>query len=182
MRLFSVRVVRLVALNLAVLSCALPTASASAADVVLKYGDGGGGYERSGIGIRLAPVWSDDWGGWDATLRPEVELSRFRYTGSRPGPDGLTQGGAIGLLRLQRDSARVSPYAEVGLGAAMLSRDRLGNKELSTRFQFSQHVGLGLEFAAKWWLGWQYSHYSNGDIEKPNDGLDVHQIVVGARF
>ena len=50
------------------------------------------------------------------------------------------------------------------------------------RFQFSQHLAVGVEFAKWGFVGLQYSHYSNADIEKPNDGLDLHQIVLGAKF
>lgn len=58
----------------------------------------------------------------------------------------------------------------------------MGTRTFSTHFQFSEHLGLGVEFAEKWFGGWQFSHYSNAEIEKPNDGIDLHQIVVGARF
>lgn len=63
-----------------------------------------------------------------------------------------------------------------------VSRDTLGDKDFPTRFQFSQHLGPGVEFARRGYAGLQYSHYSNADIEKPNDGIDLHQIVLGAHF
>ncbi|WP_168735227.1 acyloxyacyl hydrolase [Pseudothauera rhizosphaerae] len=173
-----------VLLAAAVAACTLPAAAQDGPELVLKHGRvGGGGYQRTGLGLRLGSVWENDWGGWHLSLRPEFELSRFSYDGSRGRPDDrLTQGGAIGLLRAYRGNGGTRPYGEVGLGVAMFSGDRLGSKDISTHFQFSQHLGAGLEFSGRWNLGLQYSHYSNGDIEKPNDGMDVYQVLFGVRF
>lgn len=139
-------------------------------------------YERTGLSVRLGPVWERDWGAWHAGLHPELELSRFHYSGSSAGPNTLNQAGAVGMLRTVRGKGNFQPYAELGLGAALLSRTHLGPKVFSTTFQFSQHAGLGVEFAGRYSMGWRYSHYSNGDIEMPNDGIDLHQFVIGARF
>jgi hypothetical protein len=39
-----------------------------------------------------------------------------------------------------------------------------------------------VELTERGYAGLQYSHYSNADIEEPNDGIDLHQIVIGAHF
>lgn len=139
-------------------------------------------YDRTGLSLRLAPMWATDWGAWHVGLHPEFELSRFRYDGSSSGADTMNQAGAIGMLRLVRGKGGFRPYAELGLGGALLSRTDLGSKEFSTNFQFSEHVGLGLELGDRFSVGWRFSHYSNGDIEMPNDGIDLHQFVIGASF
>lgn len=139
-------------------------------------------YDRTGASLRLGSVWARSWGAWHAGLHPEFELSRFRYRGAGEGPETMNQAGVIGLLRVVRGQGAVQPYVELGLGGALLSRTSLGAKEFSTAFQFSQHVGLGLQFADRLSAGWRYSHYSNGDIRNPNDGIDLHQFVIGARF
>jgi len=139
-------------------------------------------YDRTGLSVRLGPQWETDWGAWHAGLHPELELSRFRYSGSNDGPDTMNQVGAIGMLRLVRGRGGFQPYAELGLGAALLSRTDLGPKVFSTNFQFSQHAGLGLELGGRFSVGWRYSHYSNGDIEMPNHGIDLHQLLIGASF
>jgi lipid A 3-O-deacylase len=157
-------------------------AAAEGTGIALVIGEADSDYERAGLGLRFGPVWSADWGNWKASLRPELELSHFRYTGAGPGPDSLNQVGGIGRLHLHYGEARLRPYAEAGLGVSLFSRDTLGGKDFSTRFQFSQHLGLGVELAKWGFAGLQYSHYSNADIEKPNDGIDLHQVVVGAYF
>lgn len=140
------------------------------------------GYDRFGANLRLAPSWSQDWGSWRASLQPEFELSRFRRTERAQGPDSLDVGGALGVLRLVYGQGSVRPYAELGLGGALLSRTRLGPKELSTTFQFTEQVGVGLEFGGRFGAGWRYAHYSNGDLAKPNAGLDVNQLVLTTKF
>ncbi|MDO9596940.1 MAG: acyloxyacyl hydrolase [Azoarcus sp.] len=166
-----------------VFAASMPTtAQADGLELVLKHGKNGDRYERSGLGLRFAPLWSDDWGKLKLTLLPEVELTRLRYTGKRSEPDHLDQAGLIGLLRAHYGDARLRPYAEIGLGAALFSRTRLGGKNFSTSFQFSEHLGAGIEFADRWSLGWQFSHYSNADIEIPNNGINFHQIMLGVRF
>lgn len=164
-----------------ILSAAAP-ARAGVQELVLMYGETDGDYRRTGLGLRFGPWWSADWGNWKATLRPELELSHLRYSGPSSGPDSLNQAGGIGLFRVQYGQGRFRPYAEAGLGAGLFSRERLGNKDFSTHFQFSEHLGLGLGFAERVFAGWRFSHFSNANIEKPNDGIDLHQVVIGAFF
>lgn len=170
-----------IALALGLLLSGAPSQAAER-EVFLRYGGSGGDYERIGLGLRLAPVWSADWRGWTARLRPEFELSRLRYRGGAAAPDRLDQGGIIGHLRFQRGTRDWRPYGEAALGLSLFSNDRLGKKEFSTHFQFSQHLGLGIERTGKGFAGYQYSHYSNADIDLPNDGVDLHQVVIGIHF
>lgn len=151
-------------------------------EILLRYGQAGGKYEGAGVALHLDSLWSRDLGNWKMNLMPELELTHFRYTGSQPGPDSLNEGGVKGMVRISRGGGSVKPYAEVGLGASLFSRDRLATKDFSTHFQFSEHVGLGAEFGNGWFAGWRYSHYSNAGIKQPNDGIDLHQLVIGVSF
>lgn len=162
--------------------CAAAPAAAERPEIALLIGEADSDYERFGLGLRFGPLWSTDWGKWKVSLRPALELSHFRHTGSASGPDSLNQAGGIGLLHLHYGEGRFRPYAEAGLGIALFSHDRLGGKEFSTHFQFSEHLALGVEWARRGFAGLQYSHYSNANIESPNDGLDLHQIVIGMHF
>lgn len=159
-----------------------PPLHAEGYGLTLRHGEAGGDYRGDGISLRLPTRWSADWSGWTATLRPAVEINRFRYDGGLPGPRYLNEAGALGLFRVERANGAVRPYAEAGLGLTLLSRSTLGNKDLSTRFQFSEQIGLGVRFAERWSAGWRYSHYSNGDIKMPNDGIDMQQIELGVDF
>lgn len=167
-------------------ACALALLAAPSAaeerEAVLRYGASDRDYERIGVGMRLAPLWSADRGNWTARLHPEFELSHFSYDGPAAGPDSLEQGGAIAHLRIVRRSGGVRPFVEAGLGVALFSDVSLGTKRFSTHLQFSEHFGLGVEFAGRWFAGWQFSHYSNAGIDEPNDGIDLNHLAVGMRF
>jgi lipid A 3-O-deacylase len=151
--------------------------------VVLKYGQDGGDYERAGVGLRFAPLWSYQGDNWKAKLYPEAEYNHFHYSGSRHGTrDDLDQIGGIAMMRFEYGSGTVKPFAEIGLGGALFDHTQLGDKNISTSFQFSEHLTLGVDVSNAWWVGAQYSHYSNAGIKEPNPGLDYVQFVVGAHF
>lgn len=151
-------------------------------ELLARRGENGRHYDGAGLALRLAPGWSKDWGSWHFSLRPELELNRFRYTGPDSGPRHMNQAGINGLLRLHFGGQSFRPHVEIGLGIAGFADDKLGRKDFSTHFQFSEHVGLGAEIGGRWLVGWRFSHYSNANIERPNDGIDLHQVVLGVRF
>lgn len=164
------------------LGLALP-AQAQSPELVVKYGQASSNdYQRSGIGLRFDPLWSATPGTLQITLRPELELSQLHYSGNGSGPTQVSEGGAIGMLRIQHAGEGIRPYAEVGLGLALFSNDRIGQRDLSSHGQFSEHIGVGLDFDQHWSLGLMYSHYSNGGLKQPNNGIDLQQIVLGVRF
>lgn len=166
-------------LTAAVLAAA--NVSAQERAVTLHYGEQDN-YSRTGMSVRLSDVWRSDYGRWRAAIHPEFELSRFRYDGGGVGASSLDQAGAAAIARFAVSRGALRPYVEAGLGGALFSRSSLGSKGFGTRFQFGEHLGAGIEFAGGWSAGWRYSHYSNADMERPNDGLDLHQLLIGARF
>lgn len=166
----------------ALLLLAAAFAQASDLDISLRHAVDGGRNEGYGLALRFGAWWSKDLNGYQAVLRPELEFNHFRHSAPTAGPKTLDEGGGIALLRLQRPAGGWRPYGEIGLGLALFSRDRLGTKGFSTPYQFSEHLGLGMDFSGKWFAGWRYSHYSNAGIKTPNDGLDLHQALIGVRF
>lgn len=92
------------------------------------------------------------------------------------GRDGHVQHinavGVTPVFRLQRDSLR-GWYAEAGIGVHHLS-DRYDNngRQLSTHFQFGDHLGVGYVFRNGLDLGFRFQHFSNGSIKSPNDGVN----------
>ncbi|GAA3533964.1 acyloxyacyl hydrolase [Zobellella aerophila] len=67
------------------------------------------------------------------------------------------------------------PFAFVGVGPAWISQTRLGNRELSTQFQFSSRAGLGVALD-KHSLALEGGHLSNAGIEEPNEGLSSWSV------
>ena len=91
--------------------------------------------------------------------------------------DELFDVGLTPVLRLQPNE-RVGPYAELGLGAHVLSHTSIGLTRMSTAFQFGSHIGLGYRFGAKssYDLAYRFQHLSNAGIKHPNAGINFHQI------
>ncbi|MDT3671096.1 MAG: acyloxyacyl hydrolase [Aromatoleum sp.] len=130
----------------------------------------------------------DDWfraerGGWRVVGYPELQVNRHELNG-----DKLWQGGVFATFRVDPAHARMRPYLEAGLGANVFSRGDLGSKDFSTRFQFGEHIGIGVAWGGntggtnETWVGLRFTHYSNAGIKKPNPGLEALQLVLGHRF
>lgn len=77
------------------------------------------------------------------------------------------------------NDCRYVPYVEAGIGAALLSDDQIAGRQLSTAFQFEDRIGVGFR-SDKLDLHVRFMHYSNADIAKPNDGMDM--AVVGLAY
>lgn len=140
--------------------------------------------------VRLGTQWKWDkqwWqsngthigGYWDLTLA-QWRGNRFRNI---PGnTQHITALGLTPVFRLQKDSLK-GMYGEFGIGVHYLNDlyDNDGH-QLSTRFQFGDHIGVGYVFANNLDLSLKIQHFSNGSIRKPNDGVDFAVIRVSYPF
>ena len=72
-------------------------------------------------------------------------------------------------------SNTVAWYLDAGIGPGIISKTSLGNRQMSTAFQFYNQVGTGLRFGTKqvFDLGVYYVHLSNASIKRPNTGMDM---------
>lgn len=84
-------------------------------------------------------------------------------------------------LYLGNAGARWQPYIEGGIGAAFISETSLAGREFSTTFQFENRLGIGIR-GERWDFHVRYLHYSNADIEEPNNGMDSFVAGVAYRF
>ena len=138
--------------------------------------------------VRLGAQWKWDkmwWhsngthigGYWDLTLA-QWRGNRFRNI---PGNhQNITAIGITPVFRFQNDS-RKGFYAEAGIGAHLLSELYNNNdQQLSTSFQFGDHIGVGYVFANNADISLKIQHFSNGSIKKPNDGVNF--AVIRASF
>jgi lipid A 3-O-deacylase len=78
-------------------------------------------------------------------------------------------------------SAGFRPYVEAGVGLSILSDDVAGGRLLGSSWQFEDRIGFGLA-SDRWDIHYRYMHYSNGDIDKPNQGVDAHVIGVSVSY
>jgi lipid A 3-O-deacylase len=86
--------------------------------------------------------------------------------------------GMVPMLRWQSGAF----FVEGGIGATFFSRTQFGNRNISTSFQFQDHLGVGYHLTPATSVGLRYTHYSNADIKKPNPGLETWQFTLRTRF
>lgn len=78
-------------------------------------------------------------------------------------------------------AGKYKPFIEFGTGVSYFSRRNVGLRKSATHFQFEDRVGAGVRFG-KHDLTLRYMHYSNANIEKPNDGIDMVMVSYGYKF
>lgn len=111
----------------------------------------------------------------DGSLRLSVDayLSRW-HAKALPGErDHFLQVGIVPMLRWRPDGGRSPWFVEGGIGASYLTHGyRTAVKAFGSRWNFSDHLGVGLGFGAqrRHELGLYVKHVSNAGLSKPNPG------------
>lgn len=69
-------------------------------------------------------------------------------------------------------------YLEAGIGFALLDDSTISNRDLSIHFQFEDRIGLSWQYgtSSKARVSLVYTHYSQADLARPNDGLDFFSL------
>jgi hypothetical protein len=125
--------------------------------------------------------WNRRWlqtSNWHLGGYWDLSLGQWHHGSARPGEnDDITEVGFTPVFRWQPNSL-VGPYLEAGIGAHLMSRTSIGDRRMSTAFQFGDHIGVGYRFGAKqaFDLSYRFQHLSNGSIKRPNPGINFHQI------
>lgn len=140
------------------------------------------------LGIGVQNQWERKWftdGAWYVGGYWDMELSRIEVDSA--DNDDLLALGITPVLRVQRDASLsngVTPFAEAGIGAHLLTDTRLGDRNFATAFQFASTVGLGLGFGTRgqYELSYRFRYLSNADIKTPNDDLNLHMVRLGYAF
>jgi lipid A 3-O-deacylase len=137
------------------------------------------GHERVAVGYQGAPLWQGRLGAHAADIGVEYALGSVRApSGKRHGD--LWQIGATPYLRWWFAG---NTGLEYGLGANLFSGTRLGDKEISTAFQFGNTLGVFHRLRdTPWIVGLRLTHYSNADIKQPNPGQDYLQLRASYEF
>ncbi len=128
-------------------------------------------YNQTSLIYETPNIWSHAFTE-NGRIDLNVELGASYWHASKD-PDSMGQLSAIPIFRWW---ATDNFYLEAGTGLTVLSRTNFAGKELSTKFQFGSHLGLGVLISNSHRLGVRYSHYSNANIKKPNPGLDLLEV------
>lgn len=114
----------------------------------------------------------------------DLDLSEWRSNQYRniPGQtQNLTEVGFTPMFRLQMPGSNI--FLDAGLGAHLLSHlyDNNGRR-LSTAFEFGTKIGLGYNITPATDVALMVSHYSNGAIKEPNNGVNFASLKLIHRF
>lgn len=136
------------------------------------YGDH---YKRAEVAWESPSLWSYQFSGGHGRLDIVGELGAAYWMadGSR-SPSNAWQFSAIPFLRWTWSDRY---YLEAGVGPTVFSRTHFAGKNISTAFQFGDHIGVGAYLSDSSRIGLRYSHFSNASIKKPNPGLNVLQLI-----
>lgn len=174
----NVRIAKL--LVLASLATALP---AAAAEFSIHAGASEDGLRRITVNRVLDAVPLAQFGGrpdaaapgrWRLGLRPELGVSYWRGERGR-----AAQFSAVPMLRLDTPWRW---FVEAGVGVSYFTDTNFSSKDITTRFQFADHLGVGWHLGGTQSVGLRLSHFSNLGIKKPNPGVDALQVTYSFRF
>ncbi len=145
-------------------------------------------YNTDVLQLGMQKRWRHSWftgGAWYLGGYWDSELTLMEA--DRGSTDEVLGLSITPVLRYQRDarlSSGVTPFAEAGLGAHLLSATHIGDSNLSTAFQFGSLLGVGVGFGERgqYELSYRFTHLGNGGIKEPNDGIDLHLLKLGYNF
>jgi lipid A 3-O-deacylase len=143
-------------------------------------------FAQAGIGEHAGSIstgvqwnWHRLWPAWEGahvSARIEATLGRWRaqtdtLSDHQEWATQVSVGPAMRLL----SHSKAGWYLEAGLGpSAITPRFHRNDTELSTRFQFRSHVGVGLAWGShgRHDVGLRLEHFSNAGLRQPNPGVN----------
>ena len=151
----------------------------------LEYGDGD---KTKMVRIGAQWKWNKQWwqsngthigGYWDLTLAQWRGSHSQKISGNT---QNLAAVGIMPVFRFQNDKQK-GFYVEAGVGAYLLSDHYDNNgKQLSTHFQFGDHLSAGYVFLNNLDLSLKVQHFSNASIKEPNDGVNFAIVRISYPF
>lgn len=150
--------------------------------------EAGGGEHVQVVRFSAQKDWNKNWlassgyhlsGYWDANVAYWRANDWLDVSGNRKN---LAVIGITPVFRWEADD-KLGFYADAGIGAALFSSVyRNTHRQLSTAYEFADHVGVGYVFANKWEVGARLQHYSNGGIKHPNGGVNLFLLKAAYHF
>ncbi|RUO72958.1 acyloxyacyl hydrolase [Idiomarina ramblicola] len=126
---------------------------------------------RAGYRVTDLPVELPTWIG---SPKLHVEAALNHWQDSDNTADNITALTISPILSWQITGTQRPLFVEAGIGGSYFDKTKISNRRLSTQFQFEDRVSLSWQYShnSKARIALGYTHYSNADIKRPNDGLD----------
>lgn len=139
------------------------------------------GVGLASVGVQWPWGWRSNFLGGELTGHWDTHIAHWRVPegAAAQGRRHWTQLAVVPTLRLRFDDGRSAWFIEGGIGVSVLDGHyATRHKTFSTRFNFSDHQGVGFNFGARRQheLALVLRHVSNGGIRKPNPGENFVQV------
>jgi len=85
------------------------------------------------------------------------------------------------LFTIPSKHTYLRPYLEAGIGISIISDTVIGDRNLSSAFNFEDRIGFGLRWD-KYDINFRYMHYSNAGLYQPNEGIDIFILTLSCYF
>jgi len=102
----------------------------------------------------------------------DFSLNRWNYSDSEVYAFALSP---VFEYSFKTNSSKFIPFIHIGIGATYINKKSIDDRNFSTHFQLEDRIGMGIK-SSKYKLSFNYFHYSNASIKKPNDGVDMMLI------
>jgi lipid A 3-O-deacylase len=125
---------------------------------------------------------------WGTQVTAYADLFLSQWRAPRADQDGhhnYSQLGVIAGWRFRFAEGASPWFFEAGLGGtSMNDRYQSPDRSFSTRFQFTEQLGVGRNFGPRGEheLSLRIQHFSNGGIRKPNPGENFYKLRYLYRF
>ncbi|NYT58830.1 acyloxyacyl hydrolase [Alcaligenaceae bacterium] len=137
-------------------------------------------YNRAELAWESPSLWTYRFSEGYGRLDLVAELgAAYWWANGSASPSSVWQFSATPMFRW---TFRDRYYVEAGIGATVFSRTSFADKQLSTAFQFGDHIGVGTHLSDTSRLSLRFSHFSNAGIKEPNPGLNILQLTYTHRY
>lgn len=120
----------------------------------------------------LSGFWELSLGAWESNREPLDDDLLYDI--------GITP--VFRLLEKGYSGSRV--FLEGAIGLHFVTERDFADQDLSTNFQFGDHLGAGFVFGpdGRYALAYRFQHVSNGSISGENEGIDIQWIHATCAF
>lgn len=111
------------------------------------------------------------------SVATEFSLTQLEASGAAPDLNGNAVVAITPVIRKSLGRVLSMPVElEFGIGVGLLENRHFGQKDLGSKFQFEDRLGVRLQLSSGVSMSLRYMHYSNGGITESNPGLDFINV------